>query len=166
MAQARTMEDLFLHFLQDIYYAERQLLKALPKLAKAAQSPELKQAFLTHREQTQGQVERLQQVFEHIGKRARGTTCEALNGIVEEGDELVEEFEAGPARDAGLIAGGQAAEHYEIARYGALVAWAKTLGHTEAAQLLQETLNEEKETDALLSRLANENLNQKAKQAA
>ncbi len=166
MAHQKSMEDLFLHFLQDIYYAERQLLKALPKMAKAAESQELKQAFLHHREQTQGQIERLQQVFEQIGKRARGITCEALNGLVEEADELVEEFDAGPARDAGLLAGGQAVEHYEMARYGALVAWAKTLGHNQAAQLLQQTLDEEKETDAKLTKLANENLNPKAKQAA
>lgn len=165
MAQQKTMDDLFLHFLQDIYYAERQLLKALPKMAKAAQTPALKQAFLTHREQTQHQVERLQQVFESIGKSARGITCEALNGLVEEAQEVMDDFAEGPARDAGLLAGGQAVEHYEIARYGTLVAWAKTLGNTQAAQLLQETLNEEKETDALLTKLANENLNPKAKAA-
>ena len=165
MAQQKTLNDLFLHFLQDIYYAERQLLKALPKMAKAAQSPELKQDFLTHREQTQHQVERLQQVFETIGKSARGITCEALNGLVEEAQELIEEFSEGPARDAGLLAGGQAVEHYEMARYGALVAWAKTLGNQQAAQLLQETLDEEKQTDALLNRLANDSLNPKAKAA-
>ncbi len=165
MAQQKSMEDLFLLFLQDIYYAERQILKALPKMAKAVESPELKQAFLHHREQTQGQVERLQQIFEHLGKRARGTTCEALNGIVEESNELIEEFDTGPALDAGLLAGGQAVEHYEMARYGTMVAWAKAMGHAQVAQLLQQTLDEEKETDALLSKLANENLNQKAKAA-
>lgn len=166
MAQAKTMDDLFLHFLQDIYYAERQIMKALPKMAKAAQADELKQAFMHHREQTQGQIERLQRVFETIGKRARGVTCEALNGLVEESDELMEQFEPGPALDAGLLAGAQAVEHYEIARYGALIAWAKALGHTEAAQLLQETLDEEKQTDQLLNKLANDSLNQKARKAA
>ncbi len=123
-----SINELFLSFLQDMYYAERQILKALPKMAKAAQSEELKQALIHHREETQHQVERLQQVFEKIGKRARGQTCEALNGIVEEGEEVVEEFEAGPVRDAGILANAQAVEHYEMARYGTMVAWAKVCG--------------------------------------
>lgn len=164
MAQQRTLDDLFLRFLQDIYYAERQILKALPKMAKACENPELKQAFLTHREETQGQVERLQRVFETIGKRARGTTCEALNGIVEEADETMEEFE-GPARDAGLLAGGQAVEHYEIARYGSLIAWGKILRVDEAIPLLEETLEQEKRTDQLLTQLATTTINKQAKAA-
>jgi len=149
-----TLDDLFLHFVQDVYYAERQLLKALPKMAKAAHDPEVKNAFLTHREETVHQIERLDQVFEHIGKRARAIPCEAIKGIIEEGDEVVEGFEAGPVRDAGLLACGQAAEHYEIARYGALIAWAKAGGHSEVVALLQETLDEETKTDKLLNTLA------------
>ncbi len=157
-----TLDDLFLHFLQDVYYAERQLLKALPKMAKGAHDPELKNAFLTHREETVHQVERLEQVFEKIGKRARAIPCEAIKGIIEEGDEVVEGFEAGPVRDAGLLACGQAAEHYEIARYGALIAWAKVGGHAEVVSLLQETLDEETKTDKLLNTLANSRVNKDA----
>ncbi len=162
----KTMNDLFLSFLQDMYYAERQILKALPKMAKGAQSEELKKALMTHRDETQHQVERLQQVFEKIGKRARGQTCEALNGIVEEGDEVMEEFEAGPVRDAGILANAQAVEHYEMARYGTMIAWAKVAGMQEAVQLLEATLEEEKKADELLNKLANSSVNQKAKQAA
>ena len=114
--------------MQDVYYAERQILKALPKMAKAAQNEELKQALLHHREETQGQVERLQKAFEAIGKRAQGKTCEAINGLIEEGEEGIEEFPAGVVRDAGIVANAQAVEHYEMARYGTLVAWAKSCG--------------------------------------
>ena len=121
-----TMDKLFLDTLKDVYYAERQVLKALTKQARAAHHPELKQAFTLHKEQTQGQVERLQQVFEALGKRAQGVTCEAMNGILEEASELIEEEpEAGPVRDAGLLAAAQCVEHYEIARYGTLIAWAQ-----------------------------------------
>lgn len=161
-SEPRTMEDLFLSFLQDIYYAERQLLKTMPKLVKAAESEELRDMLTRHREQTQGQVERLQRVFETIGRPARGATCEALNGIIEEATEMLEQFEPGGVRDAGLIANGQAIEHYEIARYGTMVAWAKALGNEEAADLLQQNLDEEKETDALLSDLANTVVNEQA----
>ena len=161
-----TLNDLFLHFLQDVYYAERQILKALPKMAKAAESPKLRQAFTQHREETQGQVDRLQQVFEHIGKRARGTTCEAIQGLIEEGEDVVNDFEQGAVRDAGLAACAQAVEHYEIARYGALVAWAKASGHNDAAQLLQQTLDEEKRTDRLLNEIANSEVNQQAARKA
>src|SRR5579864_9366499 len=122
----KTMTDLTLHFLQDMYYAERQILKALPKMAKAAENPQLKQALMHHREETEGQVERLQKAFEALGKRARGQTCEAINGLIEEGDEVVEEFEQGTVRDAGIVACAQAVEHYEMARYGTIVAWAKS----------------------------------------
>ncbi len=158
----KTSDDLFLHFLQDIYYAERQILKALPKMAKAAENDKLKQAFTLHREQTEHHVERLQQVFEAIGKRARGTTCEAIQGLIEEGEDVVGEFEQGPVRDAGLAACAQAVEHYEIARYGALIAWAKAGGHQNVVRLLEETLAEEKQTDSQLNQLANSEINPKA----
>ena len=161
-----SLNDLFLHFLQDIYYAERQILKGLPKMARAAQSEPLKQAFNQHREETQGQVDRLQQVFEQIGKRARGTTCEAIQGLIEEGDDVINEFEAGPVRDAGLAACAQAIEHYEMARYGALIAWAKAAGQNDAVKLLEQTLAEEKKADSLLNELSNSDLNRKAAGAA
>jgi len=162
----KTMNDLFLSFLQDMYYAERQILKALPKMAKASQSEELKQALTHHREETQHQIERLQQVFEQVGKRARGQTCEALNGIVEEGEEVIEQFDAGAVRDAGILANAQAVEHYEIARYGTMIAWAKVCGMQDAAKLLEETLEEEKKADALLNQIANKSVNQQAQKAA
>ena len=161
-----SMNDLFLTFLQDMYYAERQILKALPKMAKATESEELRQALMHHREETQGHVDRLQQVFEQIGKRARGQTCEALNGIVEEGSEVIEEFDKGVVRDAGILANAQAVEHYEMARYGTMIAWAKACGMQEAATLLQETLEEEKKADTLLNQIANKSLNQQAARQA
>lgn len=149
------LEDLFLETLKDIFFAERQILKGLPKLAKAAADPKLREAFMHHREETEGQVDRLRQVFEIIGKRAQGKTCEAINGLLEESDELLElSPQPSPVRDAGLIAGAQAVEHYEMARYGALVAWAKALGNEQIAQLLQENLEEEKMTDTLLNQMA------------
>ena len=160
--QLQSMNDLMLHFLKDVYYAERQILKALPKMAKAAQADAVKQAFLHHREQTQGQVERLGKVFEAMGKRPQGTTCEAIIGLIEEGEELIEQTEAGPVRDAGLIACAQAVEHYEMARYGALIAWGNACGLGEAVKLLEETLAEEKQTDADLNKLATADINQKA----
>jgi len=153
-------------FMQDIYYAERQILKALPKMAKAAQNDQLKQAFLHHRDETHNQVERLQRAFEALGKRARGQTCEAINGLIDEGEEVIEEFPEGSVRDAGLAACAQAVEHYEMARYGALIAWAKVAGQKEVAQLMEETLAEEKQTDALLTQLANKELNQQAMRQA
>ena len=162
----KTMNDACLNMLQDIYYAERQILKALPKMAKAAESEKLRQSFLKHREETEHQVERLQQVFEHMGKRARGQTCEAINGIIEEGDEFVSEFEKGPVLDAALAANAQAVEHYEMARYGTLIAWFKACGMTEPVRLLEETLAEEKKADQLLNEVANSELNQKAAQTA
>ena len=131
-------------------------------MAKAAESDQLKQAFQTHREETEHQVERLQQVFEKLGTRARGQTCEAINGIIEEGEEIVGEFEKGPVLDAALAANAQAVEHYEMARYGTLVAWAKAAGQDEIAQLLEQTLEEEKKADTLLNQLANKDLNKKA----
>jgi ferritin-like metal-binding protein YciE len=166
MAQ-KTMNDLLLTMMQDIYYAERQILKALPKLAKATVNDELKNALLHHREETQGQVERLQHAFDALGKRARGQTCEAINGLIEEGDEIVEEFPEGPVRDAGILACAQAVEHYEMARYGTIVAWAKEVGANDVAKLMQETLEEEKKADTTLNQLATRSLNKQAvKQAA
>ena len=163
----KTMNDLLVSVMQDVYYAERQILKTLPKLAKATDSDELKQALLHHREETEGQVERLQKAFEALGKRARGVTCEAINGLIEEGDEVVEEFPQGVVRDAGILACAQAVEHYEMARYGTIVMWAKALGEDQVAQLMQATLDEEKNADATLSKLASQRIVQKAiKEAA
>ncbi len=167
MAATKGFNELLLTFVQDIYYAERQILKALPKMAKAATNADLKEAFTAHREETQGQVERLQKVFDALGKRARGVTCEAINGLIEEGEEVIEEFPEGSVRDAGLAACAQAIEHYEMARYGALIAWARTAGQAEVVSLLEETLAEEKKADDLLNKLASKELNKQAfKQAA
>jgi ferritin-like metal-binding protein YciE len=162
----KTMNDLCLNFLQDIYYAERQILKALPKMAKQAQNEKLKQGLMQHLEETEHQVERLQQVFEQLGKRARGKTCEAINGIIEEGDEAIGEYEKGPILDAAIAANAQAVEHYEMARYGTLIAWFKAAGMDEAVQLLEQTLAEEKKADQLLNEVANKELNQQAAQTA
>ena len=158
----KTLKDLFYDTLKDIYFAERQILKTLPKLTKAAKSEELKSAFLTHRDETEGHVDRLQTVFEMIGKRAQTKTCEAIKGILEEGDEIMEEYAGSGALDAGLLAGGQAVEHYEMSRYGALKTWAAQLGMKDVAALLDQTLQEEKKTDALLSKLAQAKVNLKA----
>jgi ferritin-like metal-binding protein YciE len=158
----KTLETLFHETLKDIYFAERQILRGLPKLAKAAQSSELKQAFLKHRDETEGQIERLQQVFEMIEKRAQGKTCESIKGLLEEGEEIAEEFEESDALDAGLVAAAQAVEHYEIARYGALKTWAGQLGLNDAAKLLDQTLQEEKKTDELLTKMAMQQINKKA----
>jgi len=150
----KQLDDLFLDTLKDIYYAERQILKALPKMAKAATSPELKAGFEQHHTETEGQVERLQQVFEILGKPARGKTCDAILGILEEGKEIMDEYKGTSALDAGLLAAAQAVEHYEISRYGTLKTWASELGMKDAAKLLDATLNEEKKTDDSLSKLA------------
>ncbi len=162
----KNLNDLMLAFMQDVYYAERQILKALPKMAKAAQNEELKQALMHHREETQGQVERLQKAFEAMGKRAQGKTCEAINGLIEEGEEGIEEFPEGVVRDAGILANAQAVEHYEMARYGTIIAWAKACGQQEVAKLMQETLEEEKQADTLLNGLARKSINQQAVQQA
>jgi ferritin-like metal-binding protein YciE len=158
----KQLDDLFLDTLKDIYYAERQILKALPKMAKAATSPDLKAGFEQHLAETEVQVERLQQVFELLGKPARGKTCDAILGIIEEGKEIMDEYKGTAALDAGLVSAAQAVEHYEIARYGTLATWAKQLGHTEALNLLLETLNEEKATDEKLSTLAESAVNLEA----
>jgi ferritin-like metal-binding protein YciE len=162
MATARTLQELFLTTLQDIYHGEKQILKALPKMAKNASTPELKQAFQHHLDQTEGQVDRLQRVFELMDKSARGRTCEAIEGLIEEGKEVMSEAEPGQVMDAGLIAAAQAVEHYEIARYGTLRSWAQQLGMQEAAQLLEQTLQEEKQTDELLNKIAKSSVNRKA----
>jgi ferritin-like metal-binding protein YciE len=161
MATTKTLDDLFLDTLKDIYYAEKQVLKALPKMARAAQSEDGKAGFLQHRDETQGQIERLEQVFELIGKPARGKTCEAIQGILAEGEEIMEDFKGSPALDAGLISSAQAVEHYEIARYGTLIAWAKQLGLKDAVPLLQATLAEEEATDKKLTQLAQTEANAK-----
>jgi len=165
MAKQKTLEDLFLETLKDIYYAERKILKALPKMARAAQSDELRMAFEKHKDQTEGQVERLQKIFELMGKRAQGKTCPAIEGIIDEGEEIIEEFKDMPALDAGLIGSAQAVEHYEITRYGTLKRWAEELGMDEAARLLDETLQEESQTDEVLTQLAEASINQHAKAA-
>jgi len=161
-ASEKTLNDLFLHTLKDIFYAEKQILKALPKMAKNAESQELKQAFETHLEETQGQIERLEQVFEMLGKAARGVQCEAINGIIEESKEIMEDFADSEALDAGILSAAQAVEHYEITRYGTLKTWAMELGMQDAAKLLDQNLQEEKKTDELLSRLAEARVNAKA----
>lgn len=162
MPKEKTLDDLFLDGLKDIYHAEKQALRALQKMAKAAHADELRDAFVTHREETGHQIERLEQVFEQIGKPARGKPCQAIQGLVEEATEIMEEYEDSPAHDAALIGAAQAQEHYEIARYGTLKTWAAQLGYDEAAQLLGETLEEEKKTDGLLTQLAEASLNEEA----
>lgn len=162
----KSLDDLFLHFLRDIYYAERQLLKALPKMAKSAQAPALKEAFTAHREETVHQIERLDQVFEHIGKPARGVPCEVIKGLIEETEEVLDGTEAGAVRDAGLVACGQAVEHYEMARYGALIAWAQVGGHKDVVSLLQQTLDEERKADKLLTEIGVKQINKSASATA
>ncbi len=162
MPNRKNLEELFTETLKDIYFAEQQILRALPKMAREAASPELKQAFETHREQTEGQVERLNRVFEQLGRPARGKTCEAIIGIIDEAKEIMEEFKGAEALDAGLASSAQAVEHYEIARYGTLKTWAQQLGLNDAAKLLDETLQEEIKTDRLLTKLATSTINKKA----
>ena len=158
----KTMEDLFYALLQDVYYAEKQLLKTLPKLAKKAANDQLKAAFLEHRDQTEGHIERLEKAFEMIGKKAKGKKCDAILGIIAEGEEVLKAAKDEEVRDAGMIGAAQAAEHYEIARYGTLCAWAKTIGKPEIARQLHQTLEEEKETDERLSKIAKDAVNQAA----
>lgn len=165
MAKEKTLEDLFHDTLKDIYYAERKILKTLPKMQRAAQSEDLKKAFEKHREETEGHVERLQQVFEILGKAPRGKTCDAIEGIIAEGEEIIDEFKGTAALDAGLISSAQAVEHYEITRYGTLHRWANELGLKDAAKLLQDTLKEEAKTDESLTKLADASANERAKAA-
>src|SRR4051794_17667373 len=166
MAEGNTLHDAFLDELRDTFDAEKQLTKALPKLAKAASSPKLRQAFESHLEETQGHVERLEQVFEGLDERARGKHCDGIAGIIEEGKSIMDEDFDETTMDACLIAAGQRAEHYEMAAYGTLVAWAQAMGHTDAARLLQQTLDEEKAADKKLSALAEGGINQTAADAA
>ena len=150
-----TMDDLMLHFLQDIYYAEKRTLRSMQKMARAASEQAVKDAILQHREQTEHQISRLDEVFELMtGKRGRAKRCEAIEGLVAESDEAIEESKKGPVLDAALIAGAQAVEHYEIARYGAMVAWARQAGKEDVAELLQQTLDEEKQSDEHLTEIA------------
>ena len=165
MAREKTIEDLFHDTLKDIYYAERKILKALPKMQRAATSDDLKKAFEKHREETEGHIERLQQVFEILGKRAQGKTCDAIEGIIAEGEEIMDEFKGSSALDAGLISAAQAVEHYEITRYGTLKRWAGELGLEDAAKLLNATLEEEAKTDSDLSKLAESGVNDRARAA-
>jgi ferritin-like metal-binding protein YciE len=156
------MDQLFHALLQDVYYAEKELTKALPKMAKEAENDDLKAAFTNHLEETKNHVQRLEKAFEMIGKPAKGKKCDAILGIVAEGKEVIDEVDDADTLDAGLIASGQAAEHYEIARYGTLCAWARQLGKPQIERLLHETLEEEKKADALLTQIAEESVNQHA----
>jgi ferritin-like metal-binding protein YciE len=157
-----SLETLFVEELRDIYNAETQLTKALPKMAKAASSPELKTAFEEHLEQTKGHIERLDEIFEGLGKKATGKTCKAMKGLVEEGSEMMEEEGEDSVLDAGIIAAAQKVEHYEIASYGTVRTWAEMLGKDDAVDLLQQTLDEETETDEKLTELAESTINQEA----
>lgn len=161
----KTLDDLFHDTLKDIYYAEKKILGALPKMSKAAQSDELKAAFEKHETETEGQIERLEKIFEMIDQTARGKTCEAINGIIDEGKEIMQEFKGASALDAGLLSAAQSVEHYEISRYGTLKTWARELGLNDAAKLIEQTLEEEKKTDMALSKLAESLVNQQAEAA-
>jgi ferritin-like metal-binding protein YciE len=158
-AKDKDLNDLFLDTLKDIYFAEKQILKALPKMAKAASSDKLRAAFEKHHDETEGQVERLEQIFELLGKPARGKTCDAIMGILDEGKEIMEEYKGCEALDAGMLAAAQAVEHYEISRYGTLKQWAQQLGMKDAVRLLDETLQQEKKTDQALTSLADAAVN-------
>ena len=162
MSAMKTLEDLFLHHLKDMYYAEKQILKALPKMAKKCDSAKLRKAFDDHLKETEGQVERLEAVFEIFGQKPKGETCPAIVGIIKEGEEGIKDSKDPDVRDAAMIADAQAVEHYEITRYGTLIAWAKQLGKNDAAKLLQETLDQEYKADQLLSKLAEGQLNKEA----
>jgi ferritin-like metal-binding protein YciE len=164
-AKEKALDDLFEETLKDIFYAENKILKALPKMAKAAHSEELKAAFEKHLKETEGQVSRLEKVFDMIEVAPRGKKCEAIEGMIEEGAEIMKEFKGAPALDAGLVSAAQAVEHYEIARYGTLKRWAEQLGLDEAAGLLEETLEEEKNTDQALTDLAEATINEHAQAA-
>jgi ferritin-like metal-binding protein YciE len=158
-ARDKDLNDLFHDTLRDIYYAEKQILKALSKMAKAASSDKLRAAFEKHHDETEGQVERLEQIFELLGKPARGKTCDAIMGILDEGKEIMEEYKGCEALDAGMLAAAQAVEHYEISRYGTLKQWAQQLGMKDAVRLLDETLQQEKKTDQALTSLADAAVN-------
>jgi ferritin-like metal-binding protein YciE len=162
MAKTKTLQDLFHDTLKDIYFAEKKILAALPKMAKAAHNEDLKAAFEKHHAQTEDQVARLEKVFAEIDAKPQGKTCDAIMGILTEGQDVIKEYKGAPALDAGLISAAQAVEHYEIARYGTLATWADELGLTQAAKLLKQTLGEEEETDQSLTELAETVVNQQA----
>lgn len=161
MAESGTLHDAFIDELRDAYDAEKQLTKALPRMAKAATSPNLRKAFESHLEETRGQIERLEQVFASLDEKVRGKHCDGIEGIIEEGKAVMEEDFDEATMDACLIAGGQRAEHYEMAAYGTLVAWARAMGHDAAADLLQENLDEEKAADEKLTMIAEAGINKK-----
>jgi ferritin-like metal-binding protein YciE len=163
--QPKKLDDLFHDTLKDIYFAEKKILATLPKMAKAAHSPELKKAFEKHRGETEGHVARIEKVFGTIDKKPQAKTCDAIVGITEEGAEIMKEYKGSPALDAGLLAAAQAVEHYEISRYGTLKTWAQELGLNDAVRLLEQTLEEEKKTDAALTKIAESAVNQQAEAA-
>src|SRR6476659_5184584 len=163
--EPKKLDELFHDTLNDIYFAEKKILAALPKMAKAAQSEELRAAFEKHHGETEGQVERLEQVFGAIDKKPQGKTCAAIVGITDEGAEIMQEYKGSPALDAGLLAAAQAVEHYEISRYGTMRTWAEELGLDDAAGLLQQTLDEEEDTDEALTKIAKTTVNQEAEAA-
>ncbi|HEY8382369.1 MAG TPA: ferritin-like domain-containing protein [Microvirga sp.] len=158
----KNLEALFLHNLKDIYFAEQQIAKAMPAMIKAAEAAELRSAFETHSRETQEQIKRLEQIFEILGEKPQGVPCEGILGIIKEGQGMMQDFAEGEAFEAGLIAAAQAIEHYEIARYGTLRAWARQLGLTEAAELLELSLDEETDTDEILSEIAEDAINPEA----
>jgi ferritin-like metal-binding protein YciE len=163
--EPKKLDELFHDTLKDIYFAEKKILATLPKMAKAAQSEELKAAFEKHYTETEGQIERLEKVFAVIEKKPQGKTCAAIVGITDEGAEIMEEYKGSPALDAGLLGAAQAVEHYEISRYGTLIAWAEELGLDDAVSLLEETLEEEEATDEALTEIAKSAINQQAQAA-
>jgi ferritin-like metal-binding protein YciE len=158
----KTLDDLFVHMLQDIYYAENQITKALPKMIDKAADPQLKQAFQTHLTETQGQIKRLEQVFQMHGQEVKAVKCAAMDGIIEEAQEIMGDADDDEVRDAAMLAAAQAVEHYEITRYGTLVAYAQQLGRSDCASVLQQNLDEEKATDRKLTALAESKVNRKA----
>jgi ferritin-like metal-binding protein YciE len=163
--EPKKLDDLFHDTLKDIYFAEKKILATLPKMAKAAQSPDLKKAFEKHRGETEGHVERLEKVFAAIDKKPQAKTCDAIVGITDEGAEIMKEYKGSPALDAGLLAAAQAVEHYEISRYGTMKTWAQELGLNDVVRLLDQTLDEEKKTDAALTKIAESAVNQQAEAA-
>jgi ferritin-like metal-binding protein YciE len=163
--EPKMLEDLFHDTLKDIYFAEKKILATLPKMQKAAHAEELKKAFEKHHSETEGHIERLEQVFKAIDKKPQGKTCAAIVGITDEGAEIMDEYKGSPALDAGLLAAAQAVEHYEISRYGTMKTWAQELGLTDVVRLLNQTLEEEKQTDATLTKIAESVVNQEAEAA-
>ena len=162
--KVNSLKELYVEELKDTYDAEKQIVKALPKMVKAASTPELQKAFEAHLEQTKGHVQRLEQIFQGLGEEPKAKKCDGMRGILEEGEKVVSEGSEGPVRDAGLIAGAQRVEHYEMAVYGSLKTWAEQLNDEQAAQLLEETLNEEKKADQKLTQIAEQTVNQQAAQ--